>query len=201
MANEHRNRAPQQAAIGPATTMDAIDDVLALMAKGAGSAYSGERVSQLEHALQCALFAQESGATPALIAASLLHDVGHVLLGGEREAMAAGIDQQHEASGADYLAQYFGPAVSEPVRLHVAAKRYLCHADPSYFARLSPVSVRSLELQGGPMGKEEAAAFAAEPFAQDAVRLRQWDEQGKVLDLPTPDLAHFRALLAGLRKD
>ncbi len=180
--------------------MDAIDRLLTVMQKGADSAYSGERVTQLEHALQCALFARESGAAPALIAASLLHDIGHLLLGGEREAMAAGIDQQHEASGAHYLAQYFGPAVSEPVRLHVAAKRYLCHTDPGYFARLSPVSVRSLELQGGPMAADEAAAFAAGQFAQDAVRLRQWDEQGKVVNLPTPDLAHFRPLLQGLRK-
>jgi gamma-butyrobetaine dioxygenase len=114
--------------------------------------------------------------------------------------MAAGIDQAHEQSGADYLAQHFGLEVTEPVRLHVAAKRYLCHADSGYFARLSSTSVRSLELQGGPMGPDEAAAFAAGPFAQDAVALRQWDEQGKVVGLPTPDLAHFRPLLQALRK-
>lgn len=181
------------------TTMDAIDNLLNLMEKGADAAYSGERVSQLEHALQCALFARESQAAPALVAAALLHDVGHMLLGGEREAMAAGIDQEHEKSGADHLAQLFGPEVSEPVRLHVAAKRYLCATDPDYFARLSPVSVRSLELQGGAMGPEEAARFAAQPYAQDAVRLRQWDEQGKIVGLPTPDLADFRPLLQTLR--
>ncbi|MEO8558031.1 MAG: phosphonate degradation HD-domain oxygenase [Rhodospirillales bacterium] len=178
---------------------DAIDNLLALMQKGADTAYSGERVSQLEHALQCALFAQESGASPALIAASLLHDIGHVLMGGEGEAMAAGIDQQHEQCGADYLAQWFGPTLVEPMRLHVAAKRYLCASDADYFARLSPVSVRSLELQGGPMSQAEAAQFAADPYAQDAVRLRHWDEQGKVVGLATQDLAHFRPLLQSLR--
>ena len=180
--------------------MDAIDRLLALMQRGADSAYSGERVTQLEHALQCAMFAQASHAAPALVAAALLHDVGHVLLGGEREAMAAGIDQQHEQSGAAHLAQWFGEDVVEPIRLHVAAKRYLCHADPDYFARLSPASVRSLELQGGPMDQDEAAAFAAGRHAEAAVRLRQWDEQGKVVGLPTPNLAHFRGLLQGLRK-
>jgi gamma-butyrobetaine dioxygenase len=179
--------------------MDAIASLLDLMQKGADSAYSGERVSQLEHALQCALFAQESKAAPALVGAALLHDIGHLLLGGEREAMAAGIDQQHEQSGADHLAQWFGPELSEPVRLHVAAKRYLCAVDPGYFARLSPVSVRSLELQGGAMSQDEAARFSAHRHAQDAVRLRQWDEQGKMVGLATPDLAHFRPLLQGLR--
>jgi len=180
--------------------MDAIDTLLNLMQKGADTAYSGERVSQLEHALQCALFAQESKAAPSLIAAALLHDVGHMLLGGEREAMMAGIDQEHEQSGANHLAQWFGPDVTEPVRLHVAAKRYLCATDPDYFARLSPVSVRSLELQGGPMSQDEAARFAAGPHAEDAVRLRQWDEQGKIVGLKTPDLAHFRPLLQELRR-
>jgi gamma-butyrobetaine dioxygenase len=179
--------------------MDPIDRLLELMQRGADSAYSGERVSQLEHALQCAHFAQESDAAPPLVAAALLHDVGHMLLGGEREAIAAGIDQQHEKSGARHLAQWFGPEVVEPVRLHVAAKRYLCAVDPEYFARLSPVSVRSLELQGGPMTPQEAERFAAGAHAQDAVRLRQWDEQGKVVGLATPDLAHFRPLLQALR--
>jgi len=157
MSDKGRNR--------PSATMDAIDTLLSLLQKGADSAYSGERVTQLEHALQCALFARESKASPSLIAAALLHDVGHMLLGGEREAMAAGIDQEHEKSGADHLAQWFGAEVSEPVRLHVAAKRYLCTADADYFARLSPVSVRSLELQGGPMSQDEAARFAAGPHA------------------------------------
>jgi gamma-butyrobetaine dioxygenase len=181
--------------------MDPIDSLLALMQKGADSAYSGERVSQLEHALQCALFARESGAAPALLAATLLHDVGHVLTGGEREMAEAGIDARHEDSGAAHLAQWFGPEVTEPVRLHVAAKRYLCAVDPGYFARLSPASVRSLELQGGPMGQDQAARFAALPFAQDAVRLRHWDEQGKVVGLKTPDLAHFHVLLHRLRRN
>ena len=115
------------------------------------------------------------------------------------EAMTAGVDQRHEESGAEFLARHFPPAVSEPVRLHVAAKRYLCATDPDYFARLSPVSVRSLALQGGPLDAGQAEAFAANPHAADAVRLRQWDEQGKVVGLPTPELAHFAPLLRSLR--
>lgn len=179
--------------------MDPIDRLMAVLETGAEAAYGGERVSQRDHALQCAWLAERSGAAPALIAAALLHDIGHMLLGGEREAMMAGIDQHHEQNGARHLAQWFGPAVSEPVRLHVAAKRYLCAVDPDYFARLSPVSVRSLALQGGPMTDEQVEAFAADPYAADAVRLRQWDEQAKIAGLATPALRHFAPTLRELR--
>lgn len=180
--------------------MDATDTVISLLSRGSYDLYSGERVSQLEHALQCAHFAEQAGAADGLIVATLLHDIGHILEGGEHAA-ERGIDARHEALGADWLARRFGPEVSQPVRLHVAAKRYLCATDPGYFDRLSPASVRSLALQGGPMSPTEVAAFEADPFATDAVRLRQWDEQGKVVGLKTPELEYFRPRIAAALND
>lgn len=174
--------------------MDPTDEILALLARGDRDLYSGERISQLEHALQCAWFAEQAGAPTALVVATLAHDVGHILAGGEYAA-ARGVDGRHEESGADFLARRFGPEVSEPVRLHVAAKRYLCAVDPAYFDRLSPASVRSLALQGGPMSPQEVEAFEASPHAEAAVRLRQWDEQGKIVGLRTPGLEHFRPMV------
>jgi len=129
-----------------------------------------------------------------------LHDIGHLLHEEGEQPALRGIDDQHEAIGADYLLPAFGPAVAEPVRLHVPAKRYLCATDPSYFARLSPGSVRSLVLQGGPFTSEEVSEFRALPFAEDAIHIRRWDEAAKVPAIPTPDLEHYRATLqAALR--
>jgi phosphonate degradation associated HDIG domain protein len=175
------------------------DTILALLARGSYDLYSGERVSQLEHALQCALFAQQAGADDALVVATLVHDIGHILADGEHAA-ERGIDAMHEQSGANFLAQHFGPEISEPVRLHVAAKRYLCATDPAYFDRLSSASVRSLALQGGPMSAQEAQDFEANPHAEAAVRLRQWDEQGKIVGLKTPSLEHYRPLVQAALK-
>jgi len=183
--------------------------------------YAGEPVTIEMHVRQAADIAEGAGAPPALVAAALLHDIGHLLHdGGESCAERApcspvitrkrgrshssmswrgrGIDARHEELGSRFLAPHFPPAVTEPVRLHVAAKRYLCRTDPKYFSRLSVASVRSLELQGGPMSEEEALAFAAVPFARDAVLVRGWDEAAKVPGRPTPDLEHFRELLESL---
>lgn len=179
--------------------MSATDEILTLLKRGNADLYSGERISQLEHALQCAHFAQQAGAAEALVVATLVHDLGHILAGGEYAA-GRGIDDKHEQSGADFLARHFGPAVSEPVRLHVAAKRYLCATDLSYFGRLSEASVRSLALQGGPMSPKEVQDFEANPFAREAVRLRQWDEQGKIVGLKTPDLEHYRPMVEAALK-
>ncbi|MFD0349603.1 HD domain-containing protein [Kitasatospora aburaviensis] len=109
-----------------------------------------------------------------------------------------GQDNRHSDTGAQWLAQWFGPEVTEPIRLHVAAKRYLCAVEPGYRARLSEASEYTLQVQGGPMNEEQAAAFAAHPGAEDAVAVRRWDEQAKDADAATPDFEHFRPLLAAL---
>ena len=160
----------------------------------------GERVSMQEHMLQSAYFAEQAGAEPLLIAAALLHDYGHLIHDLPEDIADQGIDAIHEQVGADYLSQYFVPAVTEPGRLHVAAKRYLCAADRTYFATLTPASVQSLELQGGPFDAAEVATFEASPYFKEAVQLRRYDEMGKIPDFQTPDLEHFRPYLeAGLK--
>lgn len=174
---------------------DPIDRLLQVLSTNGGAQYGQERVSQLAHALQCGLAAEQTGAPAALIGAALLHDIGHLVHRLGEDAAVRGIDDHHEALGAKLLAKWFLPALAEPVALHVDAKRYLCATEPGYFAILSPASVRSLELQGGVYDKAGAAAFRARPFAEDAVRVRRWDEAAKVEGLPTPDLAHFRSYL------
>jgi phosphonate degradation associated HDIG domain protein len=177
-----------------------VDQLIELVRARGGRQYGGESVSQCEHALQCAFFAASEGAPAALVAAALLHDIGHLLHEVGEQPALRGIDDRHEEVGSKHLLPAFGPAVAEPVRLHVPAKRYLCATDPGYFGRLSPGSVRTLALQGGPFIPAEATQFQALPFAADAIRIRRWDEAAKVPGLETPPLEHYRAtLLAALR--
>jgi gamma-butyrobetaine dioxygenase len=180
--------------------MDVVDVVVRLFAVGGEAAYFGEAVSQAAHALQAAHLAEQAGADDALVAAALLHDVGHLLHGLPEDLAERGIDGRHEQGGADWLARHFGPAVSEPVRLHVAAKRYLCTVEPDYLAGLSPASRRSLELQGGPFDAAGVRSFEAEPYFRDAVRLRRWDDEAKVPGLAVPGLDRYRGRLAAVAR-
>lgn len=173
--------------------MGGIDALFGLFTRQGLRRYH-ERVTQLDHALQAATLAEGEGASAALIAAALLHDVGH-LLEGDEDAAANGIDDRHEIHGSAHLATWFGPAVTRPVRLHVDAKRYLCAVEPSYAGSLSEASVRSLALQGGPFSREDAERFLRQPHAAEAVRLRRWDEAAKRVDAPVPPLEYFRAQL------
>ncbi len=179
-----------------------VDEIVRLFASKGQAAYHGEAVSQTEHALQSAHLAKTAGAPDALVVAALLHDVGH-LIGGEAEDIAdRGVDGRHEDEGADWLARHFGDAVAGPVRLHVAAKRYLCAVDAEYRARLSPASLRSLALQGGAMAADESARFEADPNHRAALMLRRWDDEAKVPGLAVPGLDRYRALLeAALLRD
>lgn len=179
--------------------MSIADQIFELYGARASGSYYGEPVSMLEHGLQAACFARENGASDALTVASLLHDVGHLVDADVPEEIEDWKrDARHEDVGCRWLAAHFGPAVSEPVRLHVAAKRYLCASDSAYFACLSPASVHTLGLQGGPMSRAEVEAFEREPHYLDAVRLRRWDDMGKVEGLKTPDLASYRGMIEGL---
>ena len=156
-----------------------------------GTLCYGEGVSQRAHALQAATLAERSGSHSTLVTAALLHDIGHLLDKRGEEAAARGIDTRHEAIGAGWLARHFGEAVCAPIRLHVAAKRYLCAVEPGYTERLSTASQISIGLQGGTMSETEAAAFAAQPYAAEAVQLRRWDEAAKQPDAVTPPFEHF----------
>src|SRR5215831_17598572 len=133
--------------------------------------YGLSAINQLQHALQAAALAEADNAPPATVLASLLHDVGHMIHQLGEDPAGRGIDDVHEQLGGDWLAKHFIPEVSEPVRLHVAAKRYLCATESDYFGKLSPDSVLSLKLQGGPMSADEVAKFRASPHADAAVQL------------------------------
>jgi gamma-butyrobetaine dioxygenase len=174
--------------------MDAVQRILELFETRGAADYLGEPVSQREHALEAAQLAIRDGASDALVAAALLHDIGH-LLGPEDNPADRGIDGLHEDAGCAWLRQAFGPEVTEPVRLHVAAKRCLCAVEPDYRSRLSPASVHSLELQGGPMSDVEVREFEALRFHADAVRLRRWDDEAKIPGLPVPVMQEYVELL------
>jgi phosphonate degradation associated HDIG domain protein len=192
--------------IDNANPPEPVDQLARLFAEQGESEYLGEAVTQAEHMFQAAARAQQAGASNALIAAALLHDVGHLFHStgtstGEisgRDLMDAGTDNRHSHTGADWLATWFPEALTEPVRLHVAAKRYLCAVEPGYFDQLSEASVYTLSVQGGPMADDEVAEFEAGPYAQDAVTLRRWDEAAKDPDAEVPAFDHYRTLLAAL---
>ena len=177
-----------------------VDDIIDLFARCGATAYYGESVSQMEHALQAAELAAQDGALDNLIIAALLHDVGHLLAGEDEDVADRGLDDRHEEAGYTWLAAYFGPDVTEPIRLHVAAKRYLCAVDPGYLTSLSSASRLSLSLQGGPMGVEECIHFKNNPAHYDAIRLRHWDDTAKVPGLKVPGVDHYRERLVAALK-
>ncbi|HEX4231410.1 MAG TPA: HD domain-containing protein [Bryobacteraceae bacterium] len=175
--------------------MTVAQEVSAIFSEKGQSSYFGEPVSQLEHALQAAHFAREEDAPDRLVVAALLHDIGHLVEDIPEDTADLGIDAKHEQIGEWWLSQRFGPEVYEPVYLHVAAKRYLCATDSTYFSRLSPASVQSLHLQGGPLSVQEVAAFEEHRHFRDAVRLRLWDDRAKVAGLATEDLSRYAGLI------
>jgi len=169
--------------------MTAVEAIAELFAGPGARDYLGEAVTIGVHMRQAGALAEAAGAAAPLVAAALLHDIGHL-----RNAA----DSKHGDAGARWLSQWFGEAVTEPVRLHVAAKRYLCATEPRYFGLLSQESVRTLALQSGPMTARQAAAFEALPFARDAVAVRRWDDEAKDPAVTPPAFAHFEPLLGGL---
>jgi phosphonate degradation associated HDIG domain protein len=173
-----------------------LADIELLFARHGGSQYSGEPVTQLQHALQCAHLAEQSGADDALVTACLLHDLGHLLNDQGETPSLRGIDDTHQYFALPFLRGVFPDAVLDAIKLHVDAKRFLCQTNAGYHDRLSDDSKRSLELQGGVFTAEEAAAFLKQNGARDAVLLRQWDDLAKQADLRTPPLAHFLARAA-----
>ena len=164
------------------TSSDFIAEIEALYSRWGSNKYD-EQISQIEHAVQCAEFARHAEADDELIVATLLHDIGHLLELEQKDGNPnLNKNDEHESSGAAYLARHFSSAVTAPIALHVEAKRFLCTTEETYFAQLSPASVRSLELQGGKMSASEVERFAKHPASERAVALRRWDELGKDLE-------------------
>ena len=177
-------------------TRDTIVEFIAdIFERRGAESYLGEPVTMSQHMLQGAVLAEAEGAPDALVAAALLHDIGHYTSEFGPYSPDDTEDNHHDAAGAEVLASFFPAVVVDCVRLHVAAKRYLCATDPDYFNRLSAASVHTLELQGGPMNTSEVAAFEAEPHYREAVRVRIWDEAGKDPQMETPGFDHFVPLL------
>lgn len=180
------------------TRFDTPKEVIELLTTQGRESYFGEPVTVHEHCLEAAHFAREANSPPTLIVAALLHDVGHLLHHQSEDVAEHGVDTRHEELADLLLSAHLPASVTEPIRLHVAAKRYLCFADAAYLEALSPSSVLSLGLQGGPMSREEAAAFLAGSFAQEAIALRHWDDQAKIPALPVPEARTYLPLLETL---
>ncbi len=160
----------------------------------------------VEHMLQTAALAEQADGPDHLVVAALLHDIGHFgtdfpldyVSGQHTEMSQQHIDRHHEEAGADALRPYFGPEITQPIRLHVAAKRYLCAVEAEYSTRLSATTSHTLGLQGGPMTAAEVEAFEHQPYAQEAVSLRRWDDQATTRGIKTPNIDHYRPLLERL---
>ena len=180
--------------------IDQVIDELFNLYRLRGGTFYGESVTETQHALQCATFAQRAGEAPQMIAACLIHDYGHLCHELGEEIADHGIDAAHEDLGAKRLAAWFPPEVVEPVRLHVAAKRYLCWKNHEYFDELSAASRQSLHLQGGVMTDAEGREFERHPHFEAAIRLRHFDDLGKLPNMETPDFEAFREALRDAAK-
>lgn len=170
------------------------DDIFDLMARRGTGRYGLSDVSQIEHALQSAALAAQRNLGDAMVIAALFHDVGHLLAGDDVDLAGQGVDDAHEETSADILERLYGSSIAMPVRLHVAAKRYLCGVNPSYYEKLSEDSRQSLTLQGGPMSPAEISAFDRLDHRAAALALRIIDDEAKVPGLPSPDLETYRPL-------
>jgi phosphonate degradation associated HDIG domain protein len=180
------------------TRNNIVDFILDLFERRGAEEYMGEQVSMSQHMEQSAACASADGASDELVIAALLHDIGHFVSDFPIDALENGVDNLHEEAGADFLSAFFPPSVTEPIRNHVAAKKYLCAVDPDYINSLSLASVNTLKVQGGPMTKEEVSAFEANPFHAFAVKARLYDDNGKVAGLEIKPVASYRNQLQSL---
>ena len=174
--------------------MNPIDQIRDLFNQRGHLAY-GEGVTELQHALQAACLAEQDNAPDNQIVAALLHDIGHLLHGLPEDVAEQGMDGHHEQIGKKWLGKYFGPDISQPVGLHVTAKRYQCTVNPDYLAQLSPASAKSFILQGGKMDEDEINDFERNPFFKEALQLRTWDDKAKNPKATTPLLEHYLPLI------
>lgn len=176
-------------------TGNIVEFIADIFERRGAESYLGEPVTMSEHMLQGAWLAEQDGAPEELVAAALLHDIGHYTSEFGTYSPDDVEDKHHDEAGGELLAPFFPPVIVECVRLHVSAKRYLCATDPTYFSKLSPASVHTLSLQGGPMSADEVAEFRRNPFHEEAVRVRIWDEGGKVANMKTRAFRDYVPLL------
>ena len=175
-----------------------VDFILDLFARRGTEEYMGESVSMSKHMEQTAACARADGASDELVISALLHDIGHFVGDFPIDALENGVDNCHQNAGASFLAPFFPASVTEPIRLHVAAKKYLCAVDKTYINRLSDASVESLNVQGGPMSAAEVQDFESNPYHQLAVKARHYDDDGKVVGLDIKPVTDYRAQIEAL---
>ena len=175
-----------------------VDFILDLFTRRGAEEYMGEPVSMAQHMEQTAACAVVDGAPDELVIAALLHDIGHFVGDFPFDALENGIDNLHEEAAATFLKAFYPASVTEPIRLHVAAKKYLCAVDEHYFAHLSEASVQSLQVQGGPMTQTEIEMFESSPYHQSAVQVRRYDDDGKVVGLDIKSVENYRHKLESL---
>ncbi len=171
-------------------------NLLNLLATDGLQEYSGEPVSQLEHALQCANQAQLAGADRETIIAALFHDIGHLCADENTKQMDGYGIESHEQIGAQYLRkQGFSNKICQLVLGHVEAKRYLIAKHTDYYEQLSEASKQTLARQGGQMSPLEVLIFEKDPLFKEKIQMRLWDEQAKIKDLAVPNLDTYRSLI------
>ncbi len=166
-----------------------------IFARRGGEEYLGEVVTMAQHMLQGATIAEQNGLPEEIIVGALLHDIGHFTSEFGTYHPHDTENRHHEDAGEQVLAPFFPSVITDCVKYHVAAKRYLCATKPDYFARLSPASVHTLELQGGPMTPDELAEFEQNPNLQEIIQVRYLDEAGKRADMETPGFEHFAPMV------
>ena len=179
---------------------EVVPFIMDLFARRGAEEYMGEPLSMAQHMEQTAACAVAGNASNELIVAALLHDIGHFVGDFPIDALENGIDNDHENVAAEFLAPYFPESVTEPIRLHVPAKKYLCATDKNYFDQLSDASKQTLVVQGGIMNSEEVKQFETNRYYREAVQLRKYDDNGKVANKTIHPIIHYQSLLGSLIK-
>jgi predicted HD phosphohydrolase len=156
--------------------------------------YLGEKVTIAEHMIQTAMLAEKNNSPQSLICACLLHDIGHFIIQDPDQLVSKSVDGKHEDIAFNFLKNYFKPEVTEPIKLHVSAKRYLCR-EKSYYNLLSKASKVSLELQGGKMNNDEAQKFILLKHHKDAITLRKYDDEGKIPNMKIKNINDYKELI------
>lgn len=178
-------------------SLKVAEEIINMYRNHGGEEYAGEKVSQLEHMVQSAQLAAQQGHDEEVILAAFLHDIGHICVSAQGDqAMGAYGVKDHEEIGADFLKRKgFSKRVVRLVESHVEAKLYLTYKDPDYFDHLSAASKKTLEYQGGRMSKDEAEAFEQYPLFDLIIKMRRWDEEAKIENMPVPDLKYYESLM------
>lgn len=182
------------------TKMNVIDKLFNFFQESGFEEYAGEKVSQLEHALQAAKLADDENYEEEVIIAALFHDIGH-LMKTENDDAKMGIfgTKNHEFIGAEFLLKNgFSKKMYELVIGHVRTKKYLVYKFPEYKTSLSEASLKTLEYQGGAMTEAEAEKFEKDELFHLHLKMREWDDKAKIPGLKTKSIAEYKLMAFNL---